>query len=196
MKKAIVIIVLGLLWCNVVLAEIISISCKETREPLFTPEWSDDPQVDVEIDGGLLFLKVETVPGWLSTSKRVVFNDINADPPMTQEVKLIQSNPDSAHIKLSDGKDVKAGIENLYPVLNGNKGLIQDQDLIELNTENDSVIDTYDSDSEILCLNEDVPTYPTVKIDPNVGELSSFQESVASEPLNFNVDNTIATPTV
>ena len=96
----------------------------------------------------------------------MVFNDIGADPPMAQEVQLVRSNTDSAHIKLPDGKDLRAKTENLYPVLNGAKENLQNQDLVDLTSETDSVYDAYDSDSDILCLDENVSTYPSVKYDP------------------------------
>ena len=76
MKKLLKILVLGLLWCNVGFAEIISITCKETREPLFNSEWSNNPQVDVEINGDLAFLKINST-GWfkLEMVPIVVMND-------------------------------------------------------------------------------------------------------------------------
>ena len=71
----------------------------------------------------------------------MVFNDVGTDPPMAQEVQLVHSNSDSAHIKLPDGKDLRAKTENLYPVLNGAKENLQNQDLVDLTSETDSVYD-------------------------------------------------------
>mgnify|MGYP007092498123 CR=1 FL=1 len=115
-----------------------------------------------------------TVPGWLTTPKRVLFNNINADPPSTQEVKLVSSNKDIAHVKLSNGKDITVKVEDLYPILNGNEEYSHNQDLIELDTAQESVVDVDDSDSDIVCLDENAPRHPTVKIDPNSPNLSSF----------------------
>ena len=53
-----------------------------------------------------------------------------------------------------------------------------------------------DSNSDIVCLDENVPSHPTVKIDPNSMDLSSFRASVASEPQNFDNIETKSTSTV
>ena len=136
------------------------------------------------------------VPKWLSSSKKVLFNDVDTDPPLAQEVQLVHSNSDSAHIKLPDGKDFKAKTENLYPVLNGVKENLQNLDLVELTSETDSVFDAYDSDSDILCLNEAAPTYPLVKCDPNSTATSSQRASIASEPQNSINGDIFPTSTV
>ena len=114
----------------------------------------------------------------------MLFNDVDTDPPLAQEVQLVHSNSDSAHIKLTNGKDIKAKTENLYPVINGVKENLQNQDLVELSSETDSVCDAYDTDSDILCLDETAPTYPSFKYDPYFTASQSHQPSIASEQQN------------
>ena len=114
----------------------------------------------------------------------MVFNDVGIDPRMAQEVQLGHSNADSAHIKLPDGKDLRAKTEHLFPVLNGAKENLQNQDLVDLTSETDSVYDAFDSDSDVYCLDENVPSYTAVKFDPYSMGSPSHQQSVASEEQN------------
>ena len=124
------------------------------------------------------------VPKWLCDSKKVVFNDVGIDPPMAQEVQLVHSNTDSAHIKLPNGKDLRADTEHLFPVLNGAKENLQNQDLVDLTSDTDSVYDAFDSDSDVYCLDENVPSHTAVKLDPYCLGSPSHQQSVASEEQN------------
>ena len=58
-------------------------------------------------------------PSWLSDSDKVIFNDISIDPPLAQEVQLIQSNDSSAQIKLLDGQNLEVDTKHLYPIDEG-----------------------------------------------------------------------------
>ena len=90
------------------------------------------------------------------------------------EVKLVSSNKDIAHVKLSNGKDITVKVKDLYPILDGDEEYSHNQDLIELDTVQESVDDMEDTDSDIVCLNENAPSHPTVKLDPNSPDLSIF----------------------
>ena len=63
------------------------------------------------------FKNSKTIPGWLNHPRKLLLNNHNADPPLIQEVKLIDLNREIAHVKLPSGKDVAVKIKDFTPIL-------------------------------------------------------------------------------
>ena len=105
-------------------------------------------------------LETRLTPSWLLDSNRVIFNDIRANPPLAQEVELIQSNDSSAQIKLLDGQNLEVKTEHLYPIDQGAKDHYQAQQVVDLTDENDPIGDISDTESDIYCLNGEEPSQP------------------------------------
>ena len=124
-------------------------------------------------------------PSWLSDSDRVIFNDISIDPPLAQEVELIQSNDSSAQTKLLDGQNLEVETKHLYPIDKGAKDNYQTQQVVDLTDENGSLYDISDTDSDIFCLNEEEPSQPNIKMDPTNGGTSPLQPTVSTQDTNL-----------
>ncbi|MCH2619851.1 MAG: hypothetical protein MKZ83_05825, partial [Candidatus Poseidoniia archaeon] len=116
--------------------------------------------------------KSQTISSWLSDHDQAIFKDDSVDPPLAREVDVIQKGKDSAQITLPDGQMKEVKTELLYPLGEGATERPQDQPVIDLVEDSESIDGFSDAGSEIRCPDSEKPPHSEPETDPNYGGTS------------------------